>query len=75
MKIVKVVVDYLPKNASACPFVSNLYDMVTGGYGLICRFEPNEKCFMSVKDFITQRCPNCPLSTLPELSELPEVTE
>ena len=61
MRIVKVVVDKLPQSASTCPFVSNLYDMVTGGYGLICRFEPNEKCFMSVKDFITQRCPNCPL--------------
>jgi len=61
MRIVKVVVDKLPQNASACPFVSNLYEMPTGVYLVICRFEPSGKYFISVNDFITLRCPNCPL--------------
>jgi hypothetical protein len=74
MKIVKVVVDYLPKNASTCPFVSDWYcDVDTDVYGLICMFKPNEKYYISINDFLTKRCVNCPLSTLPLL--LDEVQE
>ena len=62
MKIVKVVVDALPQSASRCYWATRKWDKykTLETADVQCEFTLN-RVLMESLDFVTQRCPNCPL--------------
>lgn len=62
MKIIKVVVDALPQSASRCYWATRKWDKykTLETADVQCEFTLN-RVLMESLDFLTQRCPNCPL--------------
>lgn len=60
MRIVKVVVNELPERASRCEASESHWDALAMEKVVDCRFTL-EKVRMSQREYVTQRCPNCPL--------------
>ena len=66
MKIIKVVVDELPKSVNECKAVksaSALPDVNSHLHRVFCKLDLNQTKtqIMTCDQFFTQRCPNCPL--------------
>ena len=62
MKIIKVVVDALPQSASRCDWAARKWDKYKKRetVAVQCEFTLN-RALMESCDFVTRRCPNCPL--------------
>ena len=62
MKIIKVVVDALPESVSRCDWSIRTWDKYKKRetVAVQCEFTLN-RILMESCDFVTQRCPNCPL--------------
>ena len=62
MRIIKVVVDALPQSVSRCDWSIRTWDKYKKRetIDVQCEFTLN-RIRMESCDFVTQRCPNCPL--------------
>ena len=60
MKIIKVVVDKLPESARVCWAESSVWHDGTMRRHVRCVYT-NSVSAMIARDFVTKRCPNCPL--------------
>ena len=62
MRIIKVVVDALPQSVSRCDWSIRTWDQYKKRetIDVQCEFTLN-RIRMESCDFVTQRCPNCPL--------------
>ena len=60
MKIILAIVDELPKSASRCKASESWWNSLAMENVVDCRFTL-EKVRMSQREYVTQRCQNCPL--------------
>ena len=70
MNIIKVVVDYLPKNASCCKYAEVLdqtFFVKKWALKVSCKFkEDRVPVLVYNEDYISKRCPGCPLEEVQE---------
>ena len=60
MKIILAIVDELPKSASRCEASESHWDSLAMEKVVDCKLTLERVC-MSQREYVTQRCPNCPL--------------
>lgn len=61
MNIVRIIADKLPESASRCFAATSHHRNDYGEFEAVkCRFM-QRWAYMSCDDFVTQRCPDCPL--------------
>ena len=60
MKIILAIVDELPKSASRCRASKRTWNQEWSMESVYCEFTQNT-ILEDTRDFVTRRCPNCPL--------------
>ena len=60
MKIILAIVDELPESANRCELSESHWDSLAMEKVVDCKLTL-EKVRMSQREYVTQRCPNCPL--------------
>lgn len=72
MKILKVIVDSLPPSACQCKFADPWWNPLERYENVRCKFKISA-LVMDGKDFVTMRCPDCPLRLEPDEKAVNEV--
>ena len=65
MKIIKVVVDKLPESASRCQASKRTWNQEWDMESVYCEFTSNT-VLEDIRDYVTRRCPGCPLEEVRE---------
>lgn len=66
MRIIKAIVDKLPKSTLECDFGIHEWNSNLGEVLVTCELMPHEQGSMDELSFITRRCLDCPLEEVQE---------